>query len=245
MSDPITQAHVDKLMVRDRPSADGHRDRVPMNPHLAFLLSSIYPGALAPEHRLDLEQSGLTRETVHLQGFRSIPPSMIAPLLGFDLPAIRSACLYPFPAPGGGWMDLVRMKIFPSLVDAKDHTTKYLQPRRSRPRVYFCRCVIDHVLHGDEPLWVVEGEKKSLAVAQLGLPAIGISGIQAWHEAGSRALLADFDGIPLHGRTIELVPDGDVVSNRAVGLGAQRFALALAARGAAPRLVVLPEEVIA
>ena len=213
-----------------------------MNPDLEFLLSEVYSGALAPEHRADLEKSGLAEATVRAQGIRSVPPAMIVPLLGFDIPAIRSAMLFPFPAPGGGWMDHVRMKTFPPLVDAKGHTTKYLQPRRSGPRLYFCRAVLARVLRGDESLWVVEGEKKALAVSQLGLPAIGFSGIHAWHEAGSRALVADFDVIPLNGRTVELVPDGDVATNEAVRLGAQGFALALAARGTAPRLVILPEE---
>jgi len=35
---------------------------------------------------------------------------------------------------------------------------------------------LDTVLHGDVPLWCVEGEKKALAVAQLGLPAVASPG---------------------------------------------------------------------
>lgn len=215
-----------------------------MNAHLEFLLSRVYSGgALASAHRADLEKSGLSDETIQAQGIRSVPPSMIGPLLGFDLAAINSAMLIPFPAPEGGWMDLVRMKIFPTLTDAAGHSIKYLQPKRTSPRLYFCRAVLERVLRSDEPLWLIEGEKKAMTVAQLGLPAIGICGIEGWHVKGSRDLLEDFTHIPLTGRIVEMVPDGDVATNEAVRRGAERLALALAARGAVPRLVVLPEEV--
>ena len=228
-----------------------------MNPHLEFLLSSVYSGALAPEHRADLETSGLTPETIAAQGIRSVPPSMIRPLLGFDFPpprqrrgdeappdparpVIRSALLFPFPAPGGGWMDHIRMKVFPALTDANGHTVKYLQPKRSQPRLYPCRSVLERVLAGDERLWFVEGEKKSLAVAQLGLPAVGFCGVEGWHVRRSRALLTDFARLPLARRAATLVPDGDVQTNPDVERAVSRFARALDARGAIVRIAVLP-----
>ena len=95
-----------------------------MNPHLELLLSRPYDGALAPEHLADLRKSGLTDETIAAQLFRSAPPAMISKLLGFDLPAIRSAMLLPFRSPAGGFMDHARVKIFPSLTDADGHTIK-------------------------------------------------------------------------------------------------------------------------
>jgi Domain of unknown function (DUF3854) len=98
--------------------------------------------------------------------------------------------------------------------------------------------------HSDEPLWCVEGEKKALAVAQLGLPAIGFCGIEGWHVAGSRALLPDFDSIALN-RTVKLLPDGDVATNLDVRRGAIRFARALEARGASVEVVTLPAELAA
>ena len=36
--------------------------------------------------------------------------------------------LFPFRAPAGGFMDHVRVKIFPALTDSSGHTIKYLQP---------------------------------------------------------------------------------------------------------------------
>jgi hypothetical protein len=206
-------------------------------PALAFLLSPVFPGALAPEHAADLAKSGLSDDTIRLHAIRSVPPSMLGALLGFELPAIRSAMLIPFPDPAGGWLDHVRVKIFPTLTDREGHRVKYLQRKRSGVRLYFPLPTLGVVVRGPEPLWMCEGEKGALALAQLGLPVVAFGGIEAWHRKGSGELLADFDAISLRGRLVELTPDGDVQSNPTVARGAQRFAEALERRGARVRLV--------
>jgi hypothetical protein len=211
-----------------------------MNPHLALLLSAVYSGSLAPEHLSDLRKSGLTDATIAVHRIRSVPPAMIRPLLGFDSPIIRSALLFPFLEPGGGFMDHVRMKIFPPLTDAEGHAIKYLQPKHSHPRLYFTMTATPERRAGVEAVWLCEGEKKSLAVAQLGLPAVGIAGVEGWHRRGERSLLPDFDHIRLPGRVIELVPDGDIETNPYVRRAVRRFGDALLARGARPCLVRLP-----
>src|SRR5215471_11833582 len=99
-----------------------------MNPHFAHLLGKTYDETLAPEHLADLRKSTLTDETIRAQFIRSVPPAMISRLLGFDLDGIRSALLFPFRSPAGGFMPHVRLKIFPTLTDARGHAVKYLQP---------------------------------------------------------------------------------------------------------------------
>ena len=59
---------------------------------------------------------------------------------------------------------------------------------------------------------------------------------------GSRDLIPDFDAIQFAGRTVELLPDGDVQTNPMVQQGAERLARALRSRGAHGRLVLLPAE---
>jgi len=213
-----------------------------MNSALSFVLSRAFDGALAPEHREDLCKSGLTDETVGRQFIRSLPPTMIGPLLGRDLPAILSALLFPFRSPAGGFMDHVRVKIFPALTDKDGHHVKYLQPKRSAPRLYFVAACLPEVLKGSAPLWLVEGEKKALAVAQLGLPAVGFCGVEGWHTRGERQLLPDFDAIRLCDRIVELLPDGDYSSNPNVKRAIQHLGAALVAKGARPRVVLLPNE---
>ncbi|MBI2218953.1 MAG: DUF3854 domain-containing protein [Candidatus Rokubacteria bacterium] len=216
-----------------------------MNAHLDFLLSAVYDDAdLHPEHLADLRKSGLTDVTIAMHKFRSVPPAMLDDLLGFDPAKVTSAYVLPFAEPGGGWMDHVRMKVFPSFTDRRGQTVKYLQPRRSGVRLFFPLATLGAALHSDEPLWLVEGEKKSLSVAQLGLPAIGMCGIEGWHRAGSLDLLDDFEHVSLH-RTVKVVPDGDVQVNPAVARATQRLAEALERRGARVQLVMLPVEVAA
>jgi len=213
-----------------------------MNPHLQLLLSPVYDGALAPEHLADLRKSTLTDDMIRGQYIRSVPPAMIRPLLGFDNPEIRSALVFPFRSPHGGFMNHVRVKIFPSLTDEDGHGIKYLQPKRSGVRLYFVHRCLDRVLHSDEPLWITEGEKKACCLAQLGYAAIGITGVENWHVKGTCVLLPDFDEIPLVGRVIELLPDTDFQTNPDVERAIRSFAFALAARGARPGVRLLPLE---
>lgn len=221
-------------------SQAGWMARCPSNATLAFLLSDAFPGSLHPEHCADARKSGLSDETMRLQRIRSVPPAMIGRLLGFDLPSIRSAMLIPFPDPAGGFMDHIRLKIFPPLKNEDGHSIKYLQPKHSGVRLFFPLATLARVLGANTPLWLVEGEKKSLAVAQLGLPAVGVCGIEGWHVTGSRSPLADFDVLHLQDRIVELAVDGDVDTNPQVEGATRRLADALRARGGRPRLVQLP-----
>jgi hypothetical protein len=117
---------------------------------------------------------------------------------------------------------------------------KYISRRAQPPRLYFPLATLRAVLESDAAVWCIEGEKKSLAAAQLGLPSVGLESAWGWHVKGSRELLPDFDVIPLRGRVVELVPDSDVSSNALIASSMRRLADALRARGAKPRLVRVP-----
>lgn len=208
--------------------------------HLAFLLSSVFDRSeLHPEHLADLRKSGLSDETIVRQRIRTAPPDMISKLLGFDAPEIVSAFVIPFPDPRGGWMNHVRLKVFPSF-KTDTGTIKYLQPKRSGQRIFFPVATLDAVLHSADALYVTEGEKKSLAVAQLGLPVIGICGIEGWHLAGSRDLHPDLDDAGIRGRVVNVIPDADVRTNPAVHAAVHRLGQALYARGATANLMRVP-----
>jgi uncharacterized protein DUF3854 len=213
-----------------------------VNPHLELLIGKAYDGSLAPEHLADLRKSTLTDETIAAQFIRSVRPGLIARLLGFDPPGVVSALLFPFRSPHGGFMDHVRVKVFPPLADAEGHAVKYLQPRRSGVRLYFVAGCLERVLRSNEPLWITEGEKKACCVAQLGFPVVGITGVQGWHAKGSCLLLPDFDTIPLAGRVVELLPDSDYQTNPDVERAIRGLGHALAARGAQPGVRLLPRE---
>jgi len=215
----------------------------PLSPHLELLLSPVYSGALHPLHLADLQKSTLSDATIREQGIRSVPPAMIQALLGFNPTSVTSAMLLPFPDPKGGWMDHVRMKIFPARVAKKkgESTVKYLQPKGSGVRLYFPRATMSAACGSHETLRLVEGEKKALAVAQTGRPAVGFCGVEGWHVKGTEALLPDFDAIPLDGRGVYVIPDGDVRTNELVRYAVDRLGVALVARGARPELVHVPD----
>jgi hypothetical protein len=184
---------------------------------------------------------------------------LIDHILGFRSARVRSAYLIPFPAPRGGWLDHVRLKVFSDEggddvrgehVEAprsrerysyNNGTRKYLVRRAAPPRLFFPLATMATALAGREPLWLCEGPKKALAVAQLGLPTIAIESPWSWHVKGSKDLLADFDEIGLRHRVIELVPDGDYFTNPAIARAWLQLADAFRTRGARPRVVRLPE----
>jgi hypothetical protein len=197
---------------------------------------------LEPDHIEDLHRSGLTPDTIRMQRLCSVWMKRLRLLLGIRPQGVRSAMLIPFPDPAGGFMNHVRVKIFPPLKDREDHVIKYLQPRGSGVRLFFPLATLPQALNGGDAIWLVEGEKKALAVAQLDLPAVGFCGIEGWHIGGSKGLLPDFDHIHLRGRLVELVPDGDWQTNPHVERGASGLAEALEGRGARVRIVVLPVE---
>jgi hypothetical protein len=212
----------------------------------SFYMSAIFDGPTrldCPTHLADLRKSGLTDETIRTQKFTDVPPDAYMGLLGFTPPNVVSAYLIPFADPGGGWMPHIRMRIFPPHRDKNGRTVKYLGPKAAAPRLYFPLASIPAVRAGDGPVWFVEGAKKAAFSAQVGLAAVGFEGIQGWHLAGTRDLLDDVDVIPLKSRIVELVPDSDVQTNEAVLRGVEELAVALARRGARPRLVVLPTEI--
>lgn len=204
---------------------------------------------MAPEHFDDVYNgSGLVPDLIAEQQLRSVPPNLIRPLLGFVPRAVRSALLFPFFDLADkelGLVDFVRMKVFPPSCDSEGRTVKYLQRRDTGSRLYVVKRVADAVRETTQPLFLIEGEKKAMAAAQHGYAAVGFSGVENWHSKGSRQLLPDFDAIPLAGRVVNLVPDGDVQSNENVARGVEHFAEGLDRRGARVRVVLLPQELAA
>lgn len=230
--------------------------------YFEFILSAVYDRSdLDPQHARDLDGSGITVETRTRHKIRSVPPDMIDPLLGYHAPNVRSAYVIPFPDPRGTWLDHIRLKVFMSDASEREVTgdhvqtigagryrynsgrTKYLVRRHSPPRLFFTLATLPTVLHGDEVLWIAEGCKKGLALAQVGLPTVAIESPFSWHLKNSRELLPDFASIALKGRTIELVPDSDVETNPLILRSMRQLADALRAVGACPRLVRLPASI--
>jgi hypothetical protein len=217
-----------------------------VNPHLEFLLSTIYDDAMHPVHLADLKKYPITDKTIKAQKIRSVPPNQITSLLGFNPSGVTSALLFPFADPVGGFMDHVRVKVFPVIEkvsgrEKKVETIKYLQPRASGVRVFFPVSTMRAACESMDPLYIYEGEKKAILMAQrFGHPTIGICGVEGWHTSGSTSLIHDFDHVHLHGRRVRVIPDGDIATNNLVEEAIWKFGVALEKRGAKPELLHIP-----
>jgi hypothetical protein len=83
-----------------------------MNRHLEFLLTDLFDTPMYQRHGEDLANSGITEPTRRLHKIRDVPVDMIDTLLGYHATKVRSAVLFPFADPLGGWLDYVKMKTF-------------------------------------------------------------------------------------------------------------------------------------
>lgn len=196
---------------------------------------------LAPNHRQDLERSGLTEETILAGGFKSVPPGSINKRLGFNHPGLESCYEIPYPGCDG----FARYRAF--YADGKKGP-KYLQRKGSGNRLYIppaSRAYLTDVI----PVYLGEGEKKVTKGAQEGLPCIGLPGLWNWSD-GKGNLISDFDLLHLQGRQVFIVPDNDYRTPRAHGYGkkagnleeaVRRLAEKLIERGAKVGVVLLPE----
>jgi putative DNA primase/helicase len=130
--------------------------------------------------------------------------------------------------------------------------TKYESPMGKPLRLYFSPTATPEALADTStPLFIVEGEKKTLRVAQEGFVVVGVAGVWAWQVAreegddgkkqGPRKLLPDFDLIQWAGRTVYTVFNSDAALNPKAAWGEYHLAVLLQDRGADVRIVRLPQ----
>lgn len=104
----------------------------------------------------------------------------------------------------------------------KKTVVRYLSPKDGGNHLYILKPVWP-VLHDPSiPIFIVEGEKKTLLMVQLGYMAIGVSGI--WNGYSDGQLIPDFNLINLKKREINIIFDRDTVSNIQVRRAEQKLA---------------------
>ena len=161
-----------------------------------------------PGHLADLRKSGLSDETILNHGIKSIPPRDINKIFGYET---HAKSMYEIPYPR---TDYSRFKMFYDEADKFNPKTgeerpKYLAKKDSGNRLYIPIKVRPILKNLSTPIYLSEGEKKSLQACQEGLCCIAISGLWNWKIKDKDELLPDFDLIALDGRTIYIVPDND------------------------------------
>ncbi len=123
-------------------------------------------------------------------------------------------------------------------------SVRYAQPADTLPGVYLPPLGDWQGLARDpgRALFITEGELKAASACKHGLPSIGLGGVWSWKSAKKRvAFLPQLEEFAWKGRAAYLVFDSDVSGNPDVTKALVALAKELAARGAQPYLVSLPD----
>lgn len=178
---------------------------------------------LNSNHIKDLHKSGLSDETIEQSKIVSLS-SREAKELGYKP---QPGMLIPYP----GTDD------FNFKPDNPAEDRKYIRPTGSKNRVYFPPNIDKDKLNDPSiPLYITEGEKKTLKGHQEGLLIVGLSGVWNWSagkdENGISILLEDLKNIPFTNRQVYIVFDSDIIEKPPVQQALYALSRELKNRGA-------------
>ena len=195
------------------------------------------PPKLSAEHMKELLASGLTHETIEAAGLYTERDNReVKKLLNFTRSHdFGPSLVFPYFDIEG---QIVGHRVKPAnprswkKAGGKVYTAKYESPK-GRPNMLYMPPTVLEPLKGDKDRAVVllEGEKKTLYMAQLGYVAVGASGVDCFHDAEARDIegVKRFptwftDDVPTEGRTFVVCFDADVVTKREVRDASKRLA---------------------
>ena len=110
---------------------------------------------------------------------------------------------------------------------------KWVSPKGQPNRLSTHPYTRDKVLHSDEDLWLVEGVTRVDALAELGIPAVGITGAWSFKTRAGRSsqILSEFELVPLKNRRVVICLDGDWRTNPSVNAAVKYLQAFLENRG--------------
>ena len=165
----------------------------------------------------------VARRTLNMQLIDSAESKKLA--LPLHAPAIQ----IPYFNPNGTMINIKEFCRYRYLVDTRNafaaQTSKkplrYIQqPVGSLPRLYFPPLVDWSALLSNgnmAPLFITEGELKSACACQMGIPTIGMGGVDCWRSKHKGVeLISDFEHLPLVQRFVYIVFDSDASTNKDV-----------------------------
>lgn len=197
---------------------------------------------LHPNHAAKLAASAVLAAAQTARGYRSVTSKQELGRLGFA-PAQRltPALLIPlWDARGEAAGYLIRPDA-PRVVNGSP--LKYEMPKGARGVLDVAPLTRGLVSDPAVPLWVTEGPIKGDALASRGVPVVAVNGVWGWrgrNAQGGSSALADWESVPLKGRSVVIAFDSDVVEKPLVRQAAQRLSDFLSGRGASVRYALLP-----
>jgi hypothetical protein len=164
---------------------------------------------LDPKDCQNLKDSGLTDETIRKSEiYTETDPKVIAKLLNKKKAVIQRAMVIPY-IDLEGRSSYHRLRPHDSRKDKEGKTIRYESPYGLPMQAYLVPWITStEYLDTSNALYVVEGEKKALAVAQAGYLAVGIGGIWCW-KISKGPILPDLEQLVGNGRRVYLVFDSE------------------------------------
>lgn len=211
---------------------------------------------LRPEHLEQLRASGLTDETIELaQLYTEAARQRLADMMDRKGWSHGAAIVFPFYLPGADTPHAYRIRPTTPRIEKrgkKERLVKYDQASSAGQLVYFPpRARLDNGYTDlTRPVVWTEGEKKCLALDQLGYVVVGLCGVWNWGDkkyrketGGERLYPLIAQHVPIAGREHVIVFDADSRDNDNVMLAAQRLAWHLVAGGATRVTFTCPPDV--
>jgi P4 family phage/plasmid primase-like protien len=209
---------------------------------------------LQPQHLEKLHRSSLTDETILACGFTTVTCAKeIREILGWkryrgELGPCLKIMYY---IADGRPMGHARLRPDKPRQDRDtSKSIKYEAPMGCPNRLYVPPGTRAALRDATVPLGIAESEIKAAAVDQIGIPCVGICGVYAWMRkrekgpdgkpTGEPELIADMADLAWENRTVYIIFDSDISSNRNVATAAWRLAGILKRHGAIVKVVKLP-----
>ena len=204
-------------------------------------------GQLSPEHTAELNGSRISRELIAARGYTTVGMESREQLISLGCPgwAVREDDAFPglvipmYDAKTGGYIGYQFKPRVPQLPPGRDKPVKYVSPKGMSNRLDTHPLAREKVLDPSCPLWITEGMKKSDSLASLGYAVVGLTGVWNWRREDRT--LAEWEDIPLHGRTVIVCFDADALTNPQVRHAMNRLVAWLRKKtGAAGKVYYLP-----
>jgi len=187
--------------------------------------------SLSEEHRRILfEESGISPQVAARAGIFTARRGKDVPQGAGYLPK-RPGMVFPTHTLDGGSFPRVRF-------DNPGKGPKYRQPAGVSNRLYIHPDQHDLIRKPGGMRFVVEGEKKTLSGVSRGLLVIGLFGV--WNGQKDKALIPDWDLLPLEGEDYSVCYDSDIMENPNVLVAAETKANLLQESDANVYVTLLP-----
>lgn len=183
------------------------------------------------------EALGLTRADLTALGLRDVSATEAKRLVGQS----RAGIAIPYADFSGHPRPMVRVRF------SDGAEPKYGQPRGQGPVLYLPQlvpwgAVVQQPEGEKQPVVLVEGEFKAIALCKLGVVAAGLGGVWSWQSKKTgRGVIPDLENLEVAGRDVVVAFDSDVTRNPDVAAARDALTAALVDRSARVAWAEVPD----